>query len=957
MQNRAWTRCGGLVTGMFALATVTSVVRAQSFNVDIDAASGQGAGVPSTAFGAAANQAGVWNAAPVANQFATLVDVSGATTGVQMYWQTTTGTASSSGWPCATCAFSPDFEKLISDQVQVPVTTSAQFGGENHLALTFMGLQNGLYDVYTYIPRASGVVSVTPVTVNGVQRTASSAGAPLSDGFVLNANYTLHTAAVTNGALVVDTVVFSNSVDSSNISGIQLVKRGTGTCSDALALHQSPPNAANPLGLSPYVRIPSHSDFNFQQFTLEATITPENVPAFQNACAAFGAQAIVSRAYEFWDHLGGDASWALYWNKSNQTISLEVSNSWFANAHTVLTSSVTVPPGTTARVTGTFDGATLRLYVNGVPAGSMPVSTTQTDPQCFPGGVWTCSPAGDVLIGAGNQRPLSPCATNDDARRRFNGLIDDVRVWRRALSASEVQQFHCTPPANTNIDIVAAYDFSSQSLDDRSSGGTHDGVWGAPNPQSGFYTVLDSGVGTFEQQCQTLCAPPVPPCATYRGHTLTSLDGCQFLGDWSAGDLNADLDDDGDIGNGFSPDGGVDINDLLSGMAAIQRCSTNDNCAGALTVSGFGRFNYQTCVGGNAGADWSLVTVGARATSGVVGFASNIGGSRCQGVGVDDKMPNDLWYLWRSPVSGLVLVNTVTIGANPVLTGDDTGLAVYGFSDPAGTRVPVCQPLNNNAKYIDEELFQTQPRTIAYNQDSGGPNNRQARLAFRAHAGNYYLLQIAGVTPCPTPSTTESCRYFEILDLSQQPTSASTVIVPANCGASVDGPPQGQPWSYSLTPSFGPAKWLDYLPSVQCASVFSCSNSVAPWCVLYTLCQAYQPLHYVIEQRVPNNVTKLQMKRFRVGHQPANGQWVNARSAINTSQRRVIYVVDSFSPFAFEPLTCPADFDEDGGVTIEDLIGFLALFEQGSVIGDMDGDDGVTIEDLLEYLTAFEAGC
>jgi hypothetical protein len=68
---------------------------------------------------------------------------------------------------------------------------------------------------------------------------------------------------------------------------------------------------------------------------------------------------------------------------------------------------------------------------------------------------------------------------------------------------------------------------------------------------------------------------------------------------------------------------------------------------------------------------------------------------------------------------------------------------------------------------------------------------------------------------------------------------------------------------------------------------------------------------------------------------------------------------------------CVADIDDgsgtgvpDGGVTIDDLLYFLFIFEQGSLMADVDDgsgtgipDGGVTIDDLLYFLTRFEAGC
>ncbi len=81
-------------------------------------------------------------------------------------------------------------------------------------------------------------------------------------------------------------------------------------------------------------------------------------------------------------------------------------------------------------------------------------------------------------------------------------------------------------------------------------------------------------------------------------------------------------------------------------------------------------------------------------------------------------------------------------------------------------------------------------------------------------------------------------------------------------------------------------------------------------------------------------------------------------------------VAISREPTVFGAL-CAADQDDggsggraDGGVTIEDLLYYLAQFEAGDTRADLDDgnghgvpDGGVTIEDLLYFLAHYVAGC
>ncbi len=56
-------------------------------------------------------------------------------------------------------------------------------------------------------------------------------------------------------------------------------------------------------------------------------------------------------------------------------------------------------------------------------------------------------------------------------------------------------------------------------------------------------------------------------------------------------------------------------------------------------------------------------------------------------------------------------------------------------------------------------------------------------------------------------------------------------------------------------------------------------------------------------------------------------------------------------------LSCEADLDADGTLTIFDYLTFANLFDTGSTEADLDGDGELTIFDFLAFQAAFDAGC
>ncbi len=84
--------------------------------------------------------------------------------------------------------------------------------------------------------------------------------------------------------------------------------------------------------------------------------------------------------------------------------------------------SAALPLNAWSHLAATFDGATVRLFVNGVQAGSLPF-------------------AGSMAASTGPLR----LGGNGVWGEWFAGLIDEVRVYSRALTANEIQQDMQTP--------------------------------------------------------------------------------------------------------------------------------------------------------------------------------------------------------------------------------------------------------------------------------------------------------------------------------------------------------------------------------------------------------------------------------------------------------------------------------------------------------------------------------
>ena len=202
---------------------------------------------------------------------------------------------------------------------------------------------------------------------------------------------------------------------------------------------------------SSYVRVADSPSLEPSQFTFEMEIQPLGVGT-GNTTDLGGAVLLAKPA----EGSGGTYifSWVMTYLPSTGQVRMSLTHTYNAQGVSVW-SNGTIALGSTAHIATSFDGQSLKLFINGQLDNSVPFgfSGLYYGPE-------------DVLIGAGNF-----CC---GYLRRFDGIIDEVRIWDTALDQATIASRASCKLQGSEPGLLGYWDFDCGSLQDRSGHG-HDG--------------------------------------------------------------------------------------------------------------------------------------------------------------------------------------------------------------------------------------------------------------------------------------------------------------------------------------------------------------------------------------------------------------------------------------------------------------------------------------------------
>jgi hypothetical protein len=174
-------------------------------------------------------------------------------------------------------------------------------------------------------------------------------------------------------------------------------------------------------GSGGYIDIPHSPALANQQFTIDAWVKPNGAPLGPPSNNDFWGAVIVQKG------LSAPTGYtnvpiSLGWSAQQQKFVFTFGN---MNMDRIVSSS-TFPAGQWYHVAATYDGQTFKLYVNGMLEGTVALAKTIVYDPAIP---WTIGSTAPPIRAAGYPRT-------------FNGVIDEVEIFNRALSQAEIQAIY-----------------------------------------------------------------------------------------------------------------------------------------------------------------------------------------------------------------------------------------------------------------------------------------------------------------------------------------------------------------------------------------------------------------------------------------------------------------------------------------------------------------------------------
>lgn len=199
------------------------------------------------------------------------------------------------------------------------------------------------------------------------------------------------------------------------------------------------------------IRIADDVGLEPQVFTIEAWVIPKGDAYSPTGSPVGGRVVIKPMEGQVGNYL---ASYSLGLNLDD-TVAAFVAHD-LGTSGTYVSSTATAPQDTRTHIAMSFDGTWLRIFVNG-----------QLDTEELAFGGTIDYGAEDVLIGAAN--------LGSGYLRLFRGVVDDVRIWSYARSATEISSQMACSLDGSEPGLLAYYSFNLGDLGDDSGHG-HGGV-------------------------------------------------------------------------------------------------------------------------------------------------------------------------------------------------------------------------------------------------------------------------------------------------------------------------------------------------------------------------------------------------------------------------------------------------------------------------------------------------